>query len=51
MPKTVRDMLELDSFEGAKVVAGAQGLSHVVQGASLMEVPTCSPIWSRGRCF
>ena len=48
MPKTVRDMLELDSFEGAKVVAGAQGLSHVVQGASLMEVPDVFPYLEQG---
>lgn len=47
MHKTVRDMFGLESFEGAKVVAGESGLSNTVVGASLMEVPDVFPYLER----
>ena len=48
MLKTVRDILDLDSFEGAKAVAGFEGLSRTVTGASLMEVPDVFPYLEHG---
>ncbi|WMM24513.1 PucR family transcriptional regulator ligand-binding domain-containing protein [Tissierella sp. MB52-C2] len=36
---TVKDVLELDGFKHAKIVAGKKGLSNVVNNATLMEVP------------
>ncbi|WP_313466831.1 PucR family transcriptional regulator ligand-binding domain-containing protein, partial [Carnobacterium sp.] len=35
----VQDILELESFSGAKVVAGKKGLKNMVEKATLMEVP------------
>ncbi|WP_371362406.1 Purine catabolism regulatory protein [Sporomusa rhizae] len=43
MFKTVEDVIQLKAFENIKVVAGEEGLSHVVTGATLMEVPDILP--------
>ena len=40
---TVKDVLELDGFKNAKIVAGNRGLSNVVNNATLMEVPDIFP--------
>ncbi|WP_440896375.1 PucR family transcriptional regulator [Amphibacillus sp. Q70] len=40
---TVKDVLELDGFINAKVVAGEKGLSNTVSNAALMEVPDILP--------
>jgi purine catabolism regulator len=36
---TIKDVLELDGFKNAKIVAGNRGLSNVVKDTTLMEVP------------
>lgn len=40
---TVKDVLELDGFINAKVIAGKKGLSKTVNNAALMEVPDIIP--------
>ncbi|MBU5436962.1 PucR family transcriptional regulator ligand-binding domain-containing protein [Tissierella sp. MSJ-40] len=40
---TVKDVLELDGFKNAKIVAGKRGLSNIVNNATLMEVPDIFP--------
>lgn len=43
MYRTIADIMKLKGFEGAQLVAGEQGLSKVVVGATLMEVPDIFP--------
>ncbi|MDU5082683.1 PucR family transcriptional regulator [Tissierella carlieri] len=40
---TVKDVLELDGFKHARIVAGKKGLSNIVNNATLMEVPDIFP--------
>lgn len=47
---TVRDALELASFEGSKVVTGAKGLSRRISGAMVMEA-TDIQRWGREGIF
>lgn len=39
MPTTLQDVLELEGFKNAKVIAGHEGLKNAVKKATLMEVP------------
>ena len=39
MATIVQDILKLEGFLGAKVVAGENGLINIVEKATLMEVP------------
>ena len=43
MYRTVKELLQLDVFQNAKVVAGTKGLDRIVNNASLMEVPDIIP--------
>ncbi|HCX61005.1 MAG TPA: hypothetical protein DHU59_01065, partial [Clostridiales bacterium] len=43
MQITVKQVLELEVFKNAKVVAGKDGLTNIVRNATLMEVPDIFP--------
>ncbi|AHM58218.1 purine catabolism regulatory protein PucR (plasmid) [Peptoclostridium acidaminophilum DSM 3953] len=43
MEITVNDILKLDGFKNARVVAGESGMTNIVNNASLMEVPDIFP--------
>ncbi len=43
MPIRVKDVLKLDGFKHARIVAGEGGLSNIVNNANLMEVPDIFP--------
>lgn len=43
MEITVNEVLKLDGFKNARVVAGGSGMTNIVNSASLMEVPDIFP--------
>ncbi|HHV37974.1 MAG TPA: hypothetical protein GXX70_00595 [Tepidimicrobium sp.] len=43
MITTVANILELDEFKGARLVAGKRGITNIVNNAALMEVPDIFP--------
>lgn len=44
---TMKNILQLDGFKSAKLVAGAQGIDHIVNSAMIMEVPDIFPYVNR----
>ena len=49
MKKTIADVLQMDGFRKARLIAGKQGEKRLVTGASLMEVPDIVSYVEEGR--